>query len=162
MPSDGTPWLHIGRTVRFGDTDAAGVMHFHQLLRWCHEAWEESLQLFGIPAAAVFPGGGAAVDPPAVAVPLVHCSADFRRPLHCGDGLQIVLSPRASGGGGFEVAFEVRRVDGPSAAETVATALLRHRAIDAATRRPCPLPPVLERWLKASVGDRGAGYLAGN
>ena len=25
-------WLLLCRTVRFGDTDAAGVMHFHQLL----------------------------------------------------------------------------------------------------------------------------------
>ena len=33
-------WLQLHRKVRFGDTDAAGVMHFHQLLRWSHEAWE--------------------------------------------------------------------------------------------------------------------------
>jgi hypothetical protein len=33
-------WLLLCRTVRFGETDAAGVMHFHQLLRWCHEAYE--------------------------------------------------------------------------------------------------------------------------
>ncbi|MEY3545364.1 MAG: hypothetical protein RLZZ247_1521, partial [Cyanobacteriota bacterium] len=29
-------WLLLCRTVRFGDTDAAGVMHFPQLLHWCH------------------------------------------------------------------------------------------------------------------------------
>ena len=154
-------WLQIFRTVRFGDTDAAGVMHFHQLLRWCHEAWEESLQQFGIPAAEVFPGCGAAADPPSVAVPLVHCSADFRRPLHCGDALQIILSPRTIGGG-FEVAYELRRGAGPSGAEIVATAVLRHRAIDVVSRRPCPLPPALERWLQASAGDPSPGYLAGN
>ena len=49
-------WLQLHRVVRFGDTDAAGVMHFHQLLRWCHEAWEESLEAQGIAAEAVFPG----------------------------------------------------------------------------------------------------------
>jgi 1,4-dihydroxy-2-naphthoyl-CoA hydrolase len=157
----GHPWLLIPRTVRFGDTDAAGVMHFHQLLRWCHEAWEESLQRFGIPAAELFPGCGAAAGPPAVAVPLVHCSADFRRPLHCGDDLQISLSPRATGGG-FEVAYELRRGAGPSGAEIVATALLRHRAIDAISRRPCPLPPALVRWLQASVDDPSPGYHAGS
>lgn len=158
----GHPWLLIPRTVRFGDTDAAGVIHFHQLLRWCHEAWEESLQRFGIPAAEVFPGCGAGTEPPAVAVPLVHCSADFRRPLHCGDGLQIVLSPRSTGPGGFEVAFELRRDAGPPAAETVATALLRHRAIAASSRRPCALPPALEQWLQASVDVPSPGYLAGS
>ena len=40
------------RSVRFGETDAdqgaAGVMHFQQLLRWCHEAYEESLERFGL------------------------------------------------------------------------------------------------------------------
>ena len=49
-------WLQLRRVVRFGDTDAAGVMHFHQLLRWCHEAWEESLEAHGLAAEAVFPG----------------------------------------------------------------------------------------------------------
>ena len=49
-------WLQVHRVVRFGDTDAAGVMHFHQLLRWCHEAWEESLEAQGSAAEAVFPG----------------------------------------------------------------------------------------------------------
>ena len=37
---EATNWLRLERTVRFGDTDAAGVIQFHQLLRWCHEAYE--------------------------------------------------------------------------------------------------------------------------
>ena len=49
-------WLKLQRLVHFGDTDAAGVMHFHQLLRWCHEAWEESLERYGIATGSVFPG----------------------------------------------------------------------------------------------------------
>ena len=48
-------WLLMKRKVRFGDTDAAGVMHFYQLLRWCHESWEESLEIYGVPASKVFP-----------------------------------------------------------------------------------------------------------
>ena len=59
-------WLQIERTVRFGDTDAAGVMHFHQLLRWCHEAYEESLARYGISAEEIFPRPG---QPLAVALP---------------------------------------------------------------------------------------------
>jgi hypothetical protein len=34
--------------VHFSDTDAAGVMHFQHLLGWCHQAWEDSLEQFGI------------------------------------------------------------------------------------------------------------------
>ena len=48
-------WLLLCRTVRFGDTDAAGVVHFAQLLHWCHQAYEESLERFGVAAAEVFP-----------------------------------------------------------------------------------------------------------
>ena len=146
--------LQLTRTVRFGDTDAAGVMHFHQLLRWCHEAWEESLERSGVPAAAVFPGGERAAGDgaPPVALPIVHCSADFRRPLRCGDRLQVLLTPRRLDGGSFEVAFAFVR-DG----EPVARGLLRHRAIEASSRRPCGLPVVLEAWLAAAVGPADPG-----
>jgi len=76
------PWLEIPRTVRFSDTDAAGVMHFQHLLGWCHQAWEDSLEQFGIPVGAVFPGGRS--DQPSVALPIVHCHADFRAPMYVG------------------------------------------------------------------------------
>ncbi|MEB3171246.1 MAG: thioesterase family protein [Synechococcaceae cyanobacterium] len=136
-------WLLLCRTVRFGDTDAAGVMHFHQLLRWCHEAYEESLERFGITAAELFPAPGRA---PAVALPIVHCQADYRRPLVCGDPLAIALTPRRLDPGCFEVGYRFSR-DG----EEVAQGLTRHLAIDSTIRRRCPLPPTLNRWLEAST-----------
>jgi hypothetical protein len=88
-------WLQLQRSVRFGDTDAAGVMHFHQLLRWCHEAYEESLERFGLPAASVFPRPAWAGDSPGVALPIVYCQAEFHRPLLTGDQLLISLRPEA-------------------------------------------------------------------
>lgn len=146
---DPEAWLLLCRRVRFGDTDAAGVMHFHQLLRWCHEAWEDSLERFGLAAAEVFPGASSpdrgAAPAPAVALPIVHCSADFRRPLRCGDPLAIRLVPERLDPGSFEVAYRFTR-DG----EEVARGLTRHLAIDAATRDRCPLPAVIQRWLEAS------------
>ena len=36
------------RTIRFADTDAAGVVYFAQILSICHEAYEASLQASGI------------------------------------------------------------------------------------------------------------------
>ena len=135
-------WLLLCRTVRFGDTDAAGVMHFHHLLRWCHEAYEESLERFGIAAAEVFPAPGRSL---AVALPIVHCEADFRRPLICGDPLAIALSPLRLDPGSFEVAYRFSR-DG----DEVARALTRHLAIESDGRSRCSLPPPLQRWLEAS------------
>ncbi|MEY4297609.1 MAG: hypothetical protein RLZZ423_788 [Cyanobacteriota bacterium] len=140
-------WLLLCRTVRFGDTDAAGVMHFQQLLRWCHEAYEESLERFGIPAAEIFPTPH---QQPAIALPIVHCSADYLRPLACGDPLAIQLEPRRLDPGCFELQYRFRRDEEP-----MAQALTRHLAIDAGSRRRCPLPPSINRWLEASALQGG-------
>jgi len=140
-------WLLLGRTVRFGDTDAAGVMHFARLLVWCHEGYEESLERFGLAAAAVFP---TPATTPEVALPIVHCSADFRRPLVCGDRLAIRLEPHRIDPGSFAVTYTFS-----CGGEQVAQGLTRHLAIAAATRQRCPLPDTLNRWLEASSLESG-------
>jgi len=140
-------WLLLCRTVRFGDTDAAGVMHFAQLLRWCHEAYEESLERFGLPAGSIFPGLGPA---PEVALPIVHCEADYLRPLVCGDPLAIALEPRRLDHGCFELGYQFRRDGDP-----VAQALTRHLAIRSSSRQRCPLPEPIQRWLEASAVQGG-------
>ena len=163
---DPSNWLLLCRTVRFGDTDAAGVMQFHQLLRWGHEAYEESLERFGIPPARVFPRpvwsaaeavvasaaermspGDTAplVTTPSVALPIVHCSADYLRPLRVGDPLAIALSPERLDPNLFEVRYSFS-----SDGAVVARGLTRHLAITAAERRRCPLPEAIVRWLEAS------------
>jgi 1,4-dihydroxy-2-naphthoyl-CoA hydrolase len=138
-------WLQLQRSVRFGDTDAAGVMHFHQLLRWCHEAYEESLERFGLPAASVFPRPEWAGVSPGVALPIVYCQAEFRRPLLTGDQLLISLRPEALGPEGFEVCYSFEREGQP-----VAQGLTRHLAIAAGLRQRCPLPEGIRRWREAS------------
>ena len=138
-------WLCLNRTVRFGDTDAAGVMHFHQLLRWCHEAWEESLQLYGVETQAVFPGCRSQEGRPDVALPVVHCSASFNKAVYCGDQLQVQLTPRPIDRGSFEVHSQFLFKD-----QEVATGMIRQLAINAETRRRCPLPESIARWLEAA------------
>ncbi|MDM7936194.1 MAG: acyl-CoA thioesterase [Cyanobium sp. CZS 48M] len=157
---DPSRWLLLHRSVRFGETDAAGVMHFHQLLRWCHEAYEESLEAFGISAAAIFPTPSWTPetrdkgDPSQakVALPIAHCRADFLAPLVCGDLLAIALGPRRLTSGSFEVSYSFACLEGAS--RPVAWGLTRHVAIDPISRRRCDLPGVIERWLEASTnGD---------
>jgi len=151
--------LRLERMVRFGDTDAAGVIQFHQLLRWCHEAYEESLERFGIGAAEIFPRPDWALEQPAgqqatpnptaaalrIALPIVHCSADYRRPLVCGDQLSINLQPRQLDPGRFEVSY---RFD--CGGQLAAQGLTRHRAITVADRQGCALPAAIRSWLEAS------------
>lgn len=145
MIADSSSWLKLTKKVRFGDTDAAGVMHFHQLLRWCHESWEESLQTFGVQPTDVFPGCRGQHSFPDVALPVVHCSTDFLGPVHAGDGLVVTLEPRRLDPGSFEVSSNFLH-----AGSSVARGLLRHVAIKATTRRRCNLPEGVDRWLEAS------------
>ena len=151
-------WLRLERTVRFGDTDAAGVIQFHQLLRWCHEAYEESLERFGIGAGEIFPRPEWALEQPTVqqgspdptgpalsiALPIVHCSADYHRPLVCGDRLAITLEPCLLDPGSFEVAYSFA-----CGGQTAAKGLTRHRAITIADRQGCALPAAISAWLEA-------------
>jgi 1,4-dihydroxy-2-naphthoyl-CoA hydrolase len=136
-------WLLLCRTVRFGDTDAAGVMHFPQLLHWCHEAYEESLERFGIAAAEVFPRPGSSS---VIALPIVHCKADFFKPLVCGDPLAIALEPRRLDPSCFEITYRFSR-DGTAVAE----GLTRHLAISNHERKRSEIPSAINRWLEAST-----------
>ena len=138
-------WLRLKRRVHFGDTDAAGVMHFHQLLRWCHEGWEESLERYGVEAGDLFPGCRGQDSSPAIALPIVHCEADFLRPIHGGDQLTVLLEPVRLNPGCFEVRSRFQCDD-----TDVARGLIRHLAIDGETRRRCTLPDSVDRWIEAS------------
>ena len=131
------------RTVRFGETDAAGVMHFQQLLRWCHEAYEESLERFGIPSAEIFPVPGNAL---ALLLPITHCSADYLAPLVCGDPLAIALQPRQLDVTAFEVSYRFS-----SDGKLAGCGLTRHQCISSAERKKAELPVPIVRWLQASV-----------
>ena len=148
---DPTSWLLLCRTVRFGDTDAAGVMHFHQLLRWCHEAYEESLERFGVDTRAIFPAPSAT---PEIALPILHCQADYLAPLVVGDPLAIQLEPRRLDPGCFELHYRFHRGSGAESTPA-ARGLTRHLAIQTSSRQRCPLPEPINRWLEASSLDRG-------
>ena len=140
QPND---FLLLCRSVRFGDTDAAGVMHFHQLLRWCHEAYEESTEIFGIGANELFPRPGLELE---ILLPIVHCSADYLAPLSCGDPLAIQLEPRLLDSSSFEVSYSFS-----SRGEAVAVGLTRHFCLQASNRLRAPLPESIRNWLRAAA-----------
>lgn len=88
------------RIIHFQDTDAAGVVYFTNILAMCHEAYEASLIAANINLKMFFSNAG-------VAVPIVHASVDFLRPLYCGDEVMISLQPRLLGNSEFEVEYQV-------------------------------------------------------
>ena len=82
-PSD---WLILQKKVRFGDCDSAGVIHFHNLLKWSHEAWEESIEIYGIPFQDIFPDFS--IRKSQIIFPIVNCEANFLATIKLGDLLK--------------------------------------------------------------------------
>lgn len=145
------------RVVRFGETDAGGVVYFAELLGFCHEAYEDGLAAAGIDVRAFFSGEGTSLGERgyAVAVPIVHARADFYRPMFCGDRLTFSLLPKLLTSDSFEVTYEVFGSGESANGRKVAEALTRHVAIRMDNRRRCPLPDYLTNWIAAQSGSSG-------
>jgi 1,4-dihydroxy-2-naphthoyl-CoA hydrolase len=124
------------RTVRFQDTDAAGVVYFANILSICHEAYEESLRTSSINLKDFF-------THPQIAFPIVHTSVDFLRPIFCGDKLLVRLMPQKLGDEKFEIQYEIALSD-----VVVAKAITRHVCISANTRNKQALPTNIVHWLE--------------
>jgi 1,4-dihydroxy-2-naphthoyl-CoA hydrolase len=125
------------RTVRFGDTDAAGVVYFANVASLCHEAYEAALIDAGVDLKSFFRGDK-------LAVPIVHASVDFHRPMYCGDRLTIQVSPQITAEHEFEIRYEIF-VEGQE--RSVAKGLTRHVCIDVKTRSRVAIPSMLQTWI---------------
>jgi 1,4-dihydroxy-2-naphthoyl-CoA hydrolase len=131
------PFTH-NRTVRFQDTDAAGVVYFANVLSICHEAYEASLAASGINLKSFF-------NNPTPAIPIIHASVDFLRPMFCGDKLLIHLTPQQLGENKFEIAYQI--VEASSSEQQLAKAITKHVCINPITRTRTQLPEAITHWL---------------
>jgi 1,4-dihydroxy-2-naphthoyl-CoA hydrolase len=129
------------RTIRFADTDAAGVVYFANILSICHEAYEESLRHSGINIKTFF-------THPSVAFPIVHANVDFLRPIYCGDKLIISLIPQKLSIDKFNITYEITVTD-----VIVAKAITRHVCIDVNSRTKQELPDEMISWLETNRRD---------
>ncbi|PPT06115.1 14-dihydroxy-2-naphthoyl-CoA hydrolase in phylloquinone biosynthesis [Geitlerinema sp. FC II] len=129
------------RTIRFADTDAAGVVYFASLMSVCHEAYEAAIAESGIDLRSFFSGSD-------VAVPIVRAEIDFFQPLFCGDAIEVRLAPNQLSSSEFEVIYDIF-VRGCSRRASRATT--RHVCIDPHKRRRQPLPEAIERWVSSSA-----------
>ncbi|MGA7933779.1 MAG: thioesterase family protein [Kovacikia sp.] len=127
------------RTVRFQDTDAAGVVYFANELAICHEAYETSLVEAGINLRSFFSSTEAAI-------PIAHASVDFFRPLFCGDLLIIHLTPKLLSDSEFEITYEICLADRLDKAAS--KAYTRHVCIEPKARSRRNLPVEIGRWLQ--------------
>ena len=127
------------RTIRFGETDAAGVMYFAVALQICHEAYEASLAATGIDLVKFF-------SPSGQAVPVVHAQADYYHPLRCGDEVEVLVEPKRVAEERFTISFRWHTAH--DLHQLLATAETHHVAIDAESRKKVPLSSELLRWLQ--------------
>ena len=139
-------WLYFKRTVRFGETDAAGVVHFLQLFKWCHEAWEESLEKYGIVLKDIFPTTQILTSQLEVSLPVVHCEANYFKPLYVGDFLNIELYPEKTDESSFLLRFKFQKNG-----EQISTTQIKHVSINPITRQKCLLSKQINLWLEESV-----------
>ena len=138
----------VKRIVRFGDIDSAGVIHFHNLFRWCHEAWEENMVLYGLNALDIFPSPTPVESSDSIVLPIVHCEANFLAPIVLGDELDVQILPSKLNSSSFQVRYKFQR-----GTQIVSDALIKHRSINTLDRKPCDLPAIVLRWIEEQAFD---------
>ena len=138
-------WLCLKRTVRFGETDAAGVVHFIELFKWCHETWEESLEKYGIVLKEIFPTNQINRSQLDVVLPVVHCEANYFQPLYVGDTINIELNPEKINQSSFVLRFEFKKNG-----EKIGTTIIKHVSINPISREKCALSKQINMWLHES------------
>lgn len=128
------------RTIRFSDTDAAGVMYFSVAFSICHEAYEASLGAMDVDLRHFFSREGPTI------VPVVHAEADYLRPLYCGDEVVVVVKPRLLSENSFAVTYHW--VKGSARKISICKAETQHVQIDSQKLQRTPLVAELRNWLQ--------------
>ncbi len=136
-------WLILNKKVRFGDCDSAGVIHFHNLLKWSHESWEESIEIYGIPYEDIFPDFS--IRKSKVIFPIVNCEANFLSPIKIGDLLKVKISPYKINNHLFQVNSLFIKNE-----NKVAEGKIIHCSLDFDSKNKVKIPDHLERWIEAS------------
>ncbi|MGB3533038.1 MAG: hemopexin repeat-containing protein [Microcoleaceae cyanobacterium] len=127
------------RTVRFQDTDAAGVVYFANVLNMCHEAYEASLMQAKIDLKTFFKSD-------ITAIPIIHANIDFKQPIVCSDQLIIHIQPKKINPSQFEVHYSIVRVNQVDL--EVANAVTQHVCIHPDNRKRQSLSQEMLLWLQ--------------
>ncbi len=124
-------------TVRLHDTDAAGILFFASQFLYIHDAYEELLQLIGLPVASILR------DEPFI-LPIVHAEAQYFSPLQVGDEITVALQVGSIGVTSFVLVFDLFTADD----KLVGKAKTVHVAVNKQTQNKIVLPEKLGHALK--------------
>ena len=122
------PYVHR-TTLRFRDTDAAGIIYFASYFTLAHEALEACMLHYDL-------GVGRVTRERDYILPLVHADGDFAAPLRVDDEVLIEVSTAKVGTTSFAIAYTMTTPEGTHVcqAQTVHVSLHRER------QKPIPLP----------------------
>lgn len=129
--------------VRLPHTDAAGVIFYAKIFEIEEELFERWLELGGFSVAAMIAGRLAPT-------PIVHCTADFRRPVRVGERLTARLAGVEIGQSGYTLAWNFLREG-----EIAMSARVKRVAIDAARGGSVDLPEQFRAWLEETQSRTG-------
>lgn len=123
------------RTVRFQDTDAAGVVYFANVLSICHEAYEAWLAAIGINLKEFF-------SSKTIAIPIVHADINFLHPLFCGETYAIHLTPTLLSENKFKISYDIlpSAISSSNSDTQISHANTLHVCINPQTRTRIALP----------------------
>lgn len=127
--------LECSIDVRLPHSDAAGVLFYANAFVLEQECYERWLEAGGISLREMLDGTLAPT-------PVVHCDADFSRPVRVGDRLWARLAGVGIGRGSFVLGWDMR-LEGT----TAISVRVRRACIDAVSGRAIDVPDRLRAWL---------------
>lgn len=125
-------------TVRLHETDAAGILFYASQFLYVHDAYEELLQLIGLPVVSI-------LRDESFILPIVHAEAQYFKPLHVGDEITVALQVGSIGATSFVLVFDLFAADD----KHVGKAKTVHVAVNRQTQEKIALPEKLQRALRA-------------
>lgn len=136
--------LVVRRIVKFGETDAAGVVYTGRFLDYALDAFDVWFRhVMGLTWAQQQELG--------VGTPAVSCHLDFSRPLRAGDPLDIEVRLDRIGGG----SFAVRTIGRDREGQEVFVGVMIFATIDTGDRTPIRLPELYRDRMNAYVAACG-------
>lgn len=130
--------------VRLPLTDAAGVLFYARIFELEQELFERWLELGGFSLKDMLEGR----FPP---TPVVHCEANYRMPVRCGDRLTARIESVEIGRSGFSLSWKF------SLEQSLAMSVrVKRVAIDRRAGESTDLPEAFRAWLEDTRARAGA------
>lgn len=123
--------------VRMHDTDMAGLLYFARQFRFTHDALEDFVESEGFCFDHV-------IHVENFAFVIVHCQANYFKPIKVGDDLEVHVAIDNIGNTSFRVDYQIYRTDDM----LIGSAQTTHVTLNRISRKKLPIPPKFKQMLE--------------